>query len=243
MSLCLVFALWAGLSYSGAVENLFLPTPVQVWQAAVTESSTGILWPDIWASVSRIVLGFLVSSVVAVPVGMLMGAYKAFEAGLEPPIDFMRYTPAVAFIPLTLIWFGTTSTQKLVILFIAIFFQEVLLVMDNVKNVPVPFVDMAYTLGLSPAQILRRVILRAALPGIVDTLRISMGWGWTYLVVVELVGATNGLGFQIEQAERYLNTPEIILGIIVIGILGLLFDFSFKALYAKAFPYMSRARS
>ena len=126
------------------------------------------------------------------------------------------------------------------ILFIAIFFQEVLLVMDNVKNVPVPFVDMAYTLGLSPPQVLRRVVFRAALPGIVDTLRISMGWGWTYLVVVELVGATNGLGFQIEQAERYLNTPEIILGIIVIGILGLIFDFSFKAIYAQAFPYMSR---
>ena len=75
-----------------------------------------------------------------------------------------------------------------------------------------------------------------------DTLRISMGWGWTYLVVVELVGATNGLGFQIQQAERYLDTPEIILGIIIIGVLGLIFDFSFKAIYAKAFPYMSRAR-
>jgi NitT/TauT family transport system permease protein len=239
-SLCMVFAVWAALSYTGAVENLFLPTPTQVWQAAVTESSTGILWPDIGASVLRIVLGFAISSVVAIPVGLLMGAYKVFEAALEPPIDFMRYTPAVAFIPLTLIWFGTTTTQKLVILFIAIFFQEVLLVMDNVKNVPVPFVDMAYTLGLSAAQVLRRVVFRAALPGIVDTLRISMGWGWTYLVVVELVGATNGLGFQIEQAERYLNTPEIILGIIVIGILGLIFDFSFKAIYAQAFPYMSR---
>jgi NitT/TauT family transport system permease protein len=236
----MVFAVWAALSYTGAVENLFLPTPTQVWQAAVTESSTGILWPDIGASVLRIVLGFAISSVVAIPVGLLMGAYKVFEAALEPPIDFMRYTPAVAFIPLTLIWFGTTTTQKLVILFIAIFFQEVLLVMDNVKNVPVPFVDMAYTLGLSAAQVLRRVVFRAALPGIVDTLRISMGWGWTYLVVVELVGATNGLGFQIEQAERYLNTPEIILGIIVIGILGLIFDFSFKAIYAQAFPYMSR---
>jgi NitT/TauT family transport system permease protein len=177
---------------------------------------------------------------VAVPVGLLMGAYKAFEAGFEPPISFMRYTPAVAFIPLTLIWFGTTTTQKLVILFIAIFFQEVLLVMDNVKNVPAPFIDMAYTLGLSQTQILRRVIFRSALPGIVDTLRISMGWGWTYLVVVELVGATNGLGFQIQQAERYLNTPEIILGIGVIGILGLTFDYSFKAIYTKAFPYMSR---
>jgi NitT/TauT family transport system permease protein len=100
---------------------------------------------------------------------------------------------------------------------------------------------MAYTLGLSPAKVVRRVIFRAALPGIVDTLRISMGWGWTYLVVVELVGANNGLGFQIQQAERYLDTPEIILGIIVIGVLGLIFDFSFKAIYARAFPYMSRA--
>jgi NitT/TauT family transport system permease protein len=242
LSLCLVFAFWAALSYTGAVQNLFLPTPTQVWQAAVTESSTGILWPDIAASVGRIVLGFLISSVVAIPIGMLMGSYKVFEASLEPSIDFMRYTPAVAFIPLTLIWFGTSTTQKLVILFIAIFFQEVLLVMDNVKNVPMQFVDMAYTLGLSPAQILRRVIFRASLPGIVDTLRISMGWGWTYLVVVELVGATNGLGFQINQAQRYLDTPEIILGIIVIGILGLLFDFSFKMIYVKAFPYMSRGK-
>jgi NitT/TauT family transport system permease protein len=240
VSLCFVFGLWAVLSYAGAVQNLFLPTPTQVWQAAVTESSTGILWPDIGASVLRIVLGFLISSVVAIPVGALMGSYKVFEAALEPPVDFMRYTPAVAFIPLTLIWFGTSTTQKLVILFIAIFFQEVLLVMDNVKNVPMQFVDMAYTLGLSPSQVLRRVIFRAALPGIVDTLRISMGWGWTYLVVVELVGATDGLGFQIQQAERYLNTPEIILGIIIIGVLGLIFDFSFKAIYAKAFPYMSR---
>jgi NitT/TauT family transport system permease protein len=240
LSLCLLFGLWSLLSYTGTVQNLFLPTPTEVWQAAVTESNTGILWPDIGASVLRIVLGFIISSAVAIPVGTLMGAYKVFEAGLEPSIDFMRYTPAVAFIPLTLIWFGTSTTQKLVILFIAIFFQEVLLVMDNVKNVPMPFVDMAYTLGLSQAQILRRVIVPAALPGFVDTLRISMGWGWTYLVVVELVGATNGLGFQIQQAQRYLDTPEIILGIIVIGILGILFDFTFKAIYAKAFPYMSR---
>lgn len=242
VSLCAVFGIWALLSYTGAVQNLFLPTPTQVWQAAVTENNTGILWPDVGASVLRIVLGFVISSVVAIPVGMLMGSYKVFEAALEPPIDFMRYTPAVAFIPLTLIWFGTSTTQKLVILFIAIFFQEVLLIMDNVKNVPMPFVDMAYTLGLSPAQVVRRVIFRAALPGIVDTLRISMGWGWTYLVVVELVGATDGLGFQIQQAQRYLDTPEIILGIIIIGVLGLIFDFSFKGIYARAFPYMSRGR-
>ncbi len=153
LSLCLVFAFWAALSYTGTVQNLFLPTPSQVWQAAVTESNTGIFGQTSGPVCCGSCSGFLISSAVAIPVGLLMGSYKVFEAALEPPIDFMRYTPAVAFIPLTLIWFGTSTTQKLVILFIAIFFQEVLLVMDNVKNVPMQFVDMAYTLGLSPQQI------------------------------------------------------------------------------------------
>jgi NitT/TauT family transport system permease protein len=240
--LCAFFGLWSGLSYGHAVNPLFLPTPTQVWQAAVSEYHSGLLLSDTGASVERIVLGFVISSAFAVPIGILMGAYKVAEASFEPTIDFIRYMPAVAFIPLTLIWFGTSLNQKLVILFIGIFFQEVLLVMDNVKTVPRPLIDISYTLGLSQLRILRSVVFRAALPGIVDTLRISMGWAWTYLVVAELVGATNGLGFQIQQAERYLDTPEIILGIIVIGILGLIFDFSFKAIYAVSFPYMSQGR-
>jgi NitT/TauT family transport system permease protein len=240
--LCAFFGLWSGLSYGHVVNPLFLPTPTEVWQAAVSEFHSGLLLSDARASVLRIVLGFAISSAFAVPIGILMGAYKLAEASLEPTIDFIRYMPAVAFIPLTLIWFGTSLTQKIVILFIGIFFQEVLLVMDNVKTVPRPLIDISYTLGLSQLQILRSVVFRAALPGIVDTLRISMGWAWTYLVVAELVGATNGLGFQIMQAERYLDTSQIILGIIIIGILGLIFDFSFKALYARSFPYMSRGR-
>jgi NitT/TauT family transport system permease protein len=89
---------------------------------------------------------------------------------------------------------------------------------------------------------LLRVLFRAALPGIVDTLRISMGWAWTYLVVAELVGATDGLGFRIQEAQRYLNTPEIILGILVIGLLGLIFDFGFKFIYARSFPYLAHGR-
>jgi NitT/TauT family transport system permease protein len=240
--LAIFFGVWSLLSYGQLVNPLFLPTPTQVWQAAVAESNQGILFPDIGVSVLRIVMGFAISSVLAIPIGVLMGAYKPAEAMIEPTVDFVRYMPAVAFIPLSLIWFGTSMNQKLVILFIGIFFQEVLLIMDNVKTVPRPLVDMAYTLGFRPRRILTRVVVRSALPGIVDTLRISMGWAWTYLVVAELVGANNGLGFQIEQAQRYLNTPEIVLGIIVIGILGLIFDFGFKAIYARSFPYMSTRR-
>lgn len=237
-SMAIVFGLWAGASYGHLVDRLFLPTPDQVWHAGVDEARSGILWTDIHASVYRIVLGFLISTAFAIPIGVLMGTYKLGEAFFEPPVDFIRYMPAVAFVPLTLIWFGTSDTQKVAILFIGIFFQEVLLVMDNVKTVQRNLVDIAYTMGLRQRQVIRRVIVRAALPGIVDTLRISMGWAWTYLVVGELVAANEGLGFRIQQAQRYFDTPTIVLGIIVIGLLGLAFDFGFKALYTLAFPHM-----
>jgi NitT/TauT family transport system permease protein len=236
--MALVFGLWSAASYGSWVNQLFLPTPGQVWHACVSEVRTGTLWTDMWASVYRIVLGFIISTAFAIPIGLLMGVYKIGEAFFEPPIDFIRYMPAVAFVPLALIWFGTSNGQKLVILFIGIFFQEVLLVMDNVKTVRRNLVDIAYTMGLRQHQVIYRVILRSALPGIVDTLRISMGWAWTYLVVAELVGANEGLGFRIQQAQRYLDTPTILFGIIVIGVLGLCFDFGFKAVYAWAFPYM-----
>jgi len=242
VSLAVLFGFWCALSYGNVVSRLFLPTPSEVWSAGVGELRGGTLKSDALDSVTRILSGFLISSALAIPVGLMMGVHKRVEAALEPPIDFIRYMPAVAFIPLTLIWFGTSGTQKIVILFIGIFFQEVLLIMDNVKTVPRQFVDMAYTLGLRPNQVILKVVLRASLPGIVDTLRISMGWAWTYLVVAELVGANSGLGFRIQQAERYLNTPQILLGIIVIGLLGLIFDFGFKVLYSRSFHYLARSR-
>jgi len=238
LGMALLFGLWSAASYGQWVNPLFLPTPTLVWNAGVSQVNSGILWTDMGASVSTIVLGFAISSAVAIPIGLLMGVYKHGEAFFEPPIDFIRYMPAVAFVPLSVIWFGPTTTQKLAILFIGIFFQEVLLVMDNVKTVRRNLVDIAYTMGLRQDQVIRRVILRSSLPGIVDTLRISMGWAWTYLVVAELVGASVGLGFRIQQASRYLDTATMFFDIIVIGILGLAFDFGFKAIYAWSFPHM-----
>lgn len=237
-SLGALFGLWSGLSYGGAVTNLFLPTPTQVWQAAVSEVHTGILWSDMGTSVSAILLGFAVSSILAIPVGVLMGSFKSAEASLEPAVDFIRYTPAVAYVPLVLIWFGPATSYKVVILFIGIFFQEVLMIMDVVKVVPRPLVDMGYTLGFSTSKIVGRVIFRSSLPGIVDTLRISMGWAWTYLVVAELVGAASGLGFRINNDQRYVDTAGILFNIIVIGLLGVLFDFTFKGIYALSFRYL-----
>jgi NitT/TauT family transport system permease protein len=150
--------------------------------------------------------------------------------------------PAVAFVPLTILWLGVGDTQKFAILFIGTFFQQVLLIMDNVKNVPRDLIQVSATFGLSKWEILRLVILPAALPGIWDTLRITLGWAWTYLVVAELVAANGGLGYRIMRAQRFLDTETIIAGILVIGVLGIMTDYAFKWSYKRLFPWMVQAR-
>lgn len=234
----LLFVAWCVLTYGGFVSPIFLPTPTAIVEAAIRGAQDGSLWADMWASVYRIMVGWLISTLVALPIGVLMGNFRFFEALFEPPIDFIRYMPAVAFVPLSILWTGVGDTQKFVILFIGTFFQEVLMIADNVKNVPKDLIHVSYTFGLSKWEVLAQVITPYSLPGIVDTLRITLGWAWTYLVVAELVAASSGLGYSIMRAQRYLQTDRIILGIIVIGLLGLISDYSFKFLYNRLFPWM-----
>ena len=176
----------------------------------------------------RITIGFAISTALALPIGILIGTYRAAEAAIEPSVDFIRYMPAVAFVPLTIVWVGVDESQKWLIIFIGTFFQQVLLVMDNVKRVPREYVDIGHTLGMKDHAVLRRVVLPAAAPAIWDTLRITLGWAWTWLVVAELVAASEGLGHSIVVAQRFFQTETIFLGIIVIGLLGLIMDQAMK---------------
>jgi NitT/TauT family transport system permease protein len=229
---------WLVTTNLNLVADYFLPTPQSVWVEFIRQIREGILFQDVAVSIYRILVGWLISTLAAVPLGILMGNYRLFEDTFEPFIDLVRYMPAVAFIPLTILWVGVGDTQKFLILFIGTFFQEVLLIMDNVKNVPQDLIQVSKTLGLSQREILTDVILRCALPGVWDTFRITLGWAWTYLVVAELVAASSGLGYRIMRAQRFLDTEAIILGILVIGALGLLTDTLFKLGYKKFFPWM-----
>lgn len=235
--LLLLLVGWCVLTYGGFVDRIFLPTPTAIAQAAVEEIHDGTLWADVKASVYRITVGWLISTLFAVPIGILMGNFKLFEGFFEPPIDLVRYMPAVAFVPLTILWTGVGDTQKFVILFIGTFFQEVLMIADNVKSVPKDLIHVSYTFGLSKWETLARVIAPYSAPGMMDTLRITLGWAWTYLVVAELVAANVGLGYTIMRSQRYLQTEKIILGILVIGLLGLITDYTFKFLYHRFFPW------
>jgi NitT/TauT family transport system permease protein len=235
--IALILVMWAAITYGGYVSPLFLPTPTAVALEAVRQVREHILLPDMQASVYRIMVGWLLATLIAVPIGVLMGNFRFFEGLLEPFIDLVRYMPVVALVPLTILWVGIGDEQKFLILFIGTFFQEVLMIANNVKSVPINLLHIGYTLGLSRWEVLWRIVVPASLPGIWDTFRITLGWTWTYLVVAELVAARVGLGRRIMEAQRYLATETIIFGILVIGLLGLITDFGFKLVYARLFRW------
>lgn len=234
---------WSLLTYGGLVNPLFLPSPGQVIKTAISMFQSGDIYKDIGISFSRVALGFFFAALIGVPLGILMGTLRIMEGAFEPMIGFIRYMPASAFIPLFILWIGLGETEKMAVIFFGTFFQLTLMVMDVTKNVQHDLIEVSYTLGVNKLQLFKKVILPASLPGIVDTLRITFGWAWTYLVVAELVGASEGLGFMIMQASRFLKPDKIIVGILIIGLLGLLTDLIFKAIYRASFHWMKKEGS
>jgi len=166
-----------------------------------------------------------------------MGAFKPIEAFFEPFVSFARYLPASAFIPLLILWAGIGEAQKLLVIFIGVFFQIVLMVAVIVGSTRRELVEAAYTLGAGPRGIVQRVLLPNAAPQIAETLRLVLGWAWTYVIVAELIGASSGIGHMITDSQALLNTGQIIFGIIMIGLIGLVSDFAFKGANQKLFPW------
>ena len=233
-------ALWSILTYGNILSSDFLPAPTTVIAALWTMLTQNNFIVDIWASTYRIFLGFIISAVVGVPLGILIGSFRSVQALFEQPISFARYLPASAFIPLLIVWFGLEDTEKVAVIIIGSFFQLTLLVADISAGIQKELLNIAYTLGASRWQVFTRVLIPASLPGVVDTLRIIIGWAWTYLIVAELVAAQSGIGHVILEAQRFSNTDQIVAGILVIGILGLITDTLFRLLHRALFPYVER---
>ncbi len=230
-------ALWCGLSYGGLVRPDFLPTPVAVGKAAIDGIADGSLLVNTWASLVEILSGFAIASLLAVPFGILMGSFKIVEAGIEPVTNFVRYLPVSALIPLLILWVGIDIEEKITVIFIGTFFQQLILIADVSRGVSHDLLDVSYTLGANRRTVVTRVLIPATLPGVMDTLRVTLGWAWTYLVVAELVAANKGLGYFILNSMRGLFTDQIFLGIMVIGLLGLIADQAIKALRNWLLPW------
>ena len=228
---------------SADLGPLFVPSPYQVvltwWDMMVNLA----FYNDVGWSAFRIVAGFLLAAAAAVPLGLLMGSFEAVRSFFNPPINAIRYMPASAFIPLLILLQGLGEDEKITIIWIGVFFQLVLMVMDIAHRVPDEMLNVAYTLGASRWTVFYKVFLPATFPEVVDALRITMGWAWTYLIVAELVAAEHGIGSFILIAERYLRADRIIAAIITIGILGLITDTLFAIAHRLAFPYVEKVRA
>ena len=237
-SFAFFLVIWSILTYGRLVDPLFLPSPGRVFQAGVDLFVEFAFTTDILNSVYRVMAGFVAAAIIGVPLGLLMGTFRVAEAITEPVVGFIRYMPASAFIPLFILWLGIGDIEKVAIIFVGSFFQLVLMVAVVAKSVHKEMLETAYTLGAKRFQVIRKVLLPASLPGIMDTLRIIVGWAWTYIIVAELVASASGIGYMILSSQRMLRTGNIIFGILTIGMLGLITDYFFKWLYNRLFPWV-----
>ena len=240
LSFLLVLLGWSLLTYTGIVKDFFLPTPTAVAKAMVALFIEQGFLKDVAMSVSRILIGFAIATVLGVPVGILIGLNKQAESFIEPMIDFIRYTPIPAFIPLFILWFGVGELEKIIVIASSVFFQIVLMAANSVSLTPKALIESALTLGVTRWQVVTKVIYPFSRPRILDDLRVSMGWAWAVLTIAEIVGATSGIGFVIIQSQRLLQTARVMAAIIVVGCLGILSDALFKWLYRTYFPWASR---
>lgn len=228
---------WAGFTLVGFVSPTFLASPpTMVKEGWLLFSEYGFTH-DVIMTVWRVMGGFLLAAVIAVPLGIAMGAYKGVEAFFEPFVSFCRYLPASAFIPLLILWAGIGELQKVLVIFIGTFFQITLMVAVTVGSARRDLVEAAYTLGASNRGIVTRVLIPGAAPEIAEILRLVLGWAWTYIIVAELIGSSSGIGHMIIDSQALLNTGQIIFGIIIIGLIGLISDISFKMLNNKLFAW------
>lgn len=233
----LFVAVWALVTLGGMVSPTFLADPITMLQQGVTLFTEYNFALDIGMTVMRVLSGFVLAAVIAVPLGIMMGAFKTWEAFLEPFVSFCRYLPASAFVPLLILWAGIGEMQKILVIFIGSFFQIVLMVAVTVSSARRDLVEAAYTLGCSNRSIVRRVLIPGAAPGIAELLRLVLGWAWTYVIVAELIGSESGIGHMIVDSQALLNTGQIIFGIIVIGLIGLLSDYLFKRVNRRLFAW------
>lgn len=248
----LVLGLWIGLTAGPkpVVGALFLPSPVEVLKVLVRDLFLGkqvgdsghvevvrVLLDAAWVSTLRISVAFVIATGVAVPLGILMGAFEPINRFIDPIMAPLRYMPISAFIPLTILWFGIGELQKIAFLFLGVFVYLLPVVISAIRAVPEELVQTARTLGAGRRQVITTVLVPAALPDIFDSFRVMNAISWTYVILAEFVNTTRGLGYLIKLAGDRIKTAEMFAGVFIIGVIGLCTDALIRGAGKLLFPW------
>ena len=217
ISFILGIGLWWLATYVGSTN---LPSPIDVVTRCFELAVNGQLFVDIFASMRRVLIGFLLGVSIAVPIGFLMGWYRLARGLIEPWIQFFRVIPPLAIIPLAIVTMGIDETPKIFVIFLAAFLSSVVATFQGVVNVDRTYINAARVLGASDWVIFRSVVVPASTPFILVGFRIGLGSAWATVVAAELIAAQSGLGFRMQQAQLYYDLPTIFVSLVAIGILG-----------------------
>jgi NitT/TauT family transport system permease protein len=233
----LLGAVWCLLTYGGLVAPDFLPSPTEVLRGTLQLFLQYDLWAAIVGSTRRIGLAFLLASAVAVPLGVLMGAFEPVNRFFEPIMAPLRYMPISGFISLLILWFGIYEKEKIAFLFLGVFVYLLPVVVTAIRVVPEELVQTSLTLGASRWQVIRTVLVPAALPEIFDSFRVMNAILWTYVILAEWVNPGHGLGYIIELARTHQKASWAFAGLLVIGGIGLITDFLIRTISALLFRW------
>ncbi|WP_339288176.1 ABC transporter permease [Paenibacillus sp. FSL E2-0201] len=225
--------LWQLAGSTGLISAQFLPTPLSIARAFTGLLVTGELTHHLGVSMGRAGIGFLIGGVLGLLFGVLTGLFRSVEYVLDPSVQVLRLVPHLAIAPLIILWFGFGEMSKVVIILTGSFFPLYINTFMGIRNVDNKLFEVSLVLGFSPYQKLRRLILPAALPGILLGLRLSLAVAWIGLVVAELIGSQSGIGFLINEAKQNSNTEVVFVGIIIFAIVGKLIDSLFRIIERK----------
>jgi taurine transport system permease protein len=244
ITVIVLLGLWTLVSNAGWVKPLFLPTPQAVFQQ-FAEYLTGAandkpLWEHFLASILRVAAAFWLAVLTAVPVGIAMGMSRVARGIFDPPIEFYRPLPPLAYLPLIIVWFGIDELPKVLLIYLACFAPLALAARSGMKSASQEQINAAYSMGATYGQVVRHVVLPSALPEILVGMRIAIGFGWTTLVAAEMVAANVGLGQMVLNAANFLRTDIVIMGIIVIGVVAYLFDLFMRWVERRLVPWKGR---
>ena len=240
----LIFVWWL-VTYIGLIKPLFLPSPmgiigafVEVMRNGFTDSS---FWEHTWISTARVFGAFLLACVIGIPLGIAMGMSPFARGVFDPPIEFYRPIPPLAYLPLMIIWFGIDELSKVLLIFLSVLAPIALGARAGVKSAAIEQIHAAYSFGATRWQVIRMVILPSAMPEIFTAMRIGIGFGWTTLVAAEMVASTAGLGYMVLSASKFLQTPIVIMGIVVIAAIAYAFDHLVRFVERRVIPWKGRA--
>lgn len=243
-TLLVLLGIWALAAALGWASPVFLPSPSQVWAALVRVATQGYanasLAQHVGASLWRVFAALVATMLVGVPVGLLIATSRVGRGILDPLIEFIRPLPPLAYLPLIIIWFGIGEPSKILVISIAMLAPIVLSTVSGVRAAGENRIRAARAFGATRGQLLREVMLPAALPSIFTGMRIALGAGWTTLVAAELVAATRGLGYMIQSAAQFLVTDMVIAGILVISALATVTELVLRWVERRHLPWIGQ---